>query len=103
MPADAVFMRPIVRRVYEGRLVSICFDSGEPVAIALGDLAACVPGFEMLPEMRLHRLLVIHRCTFVPITTACEWAAMYERHRIETPRQGLIRLLRWAEKQEVLV
>lgn len=101
MPATVTLAGPVARRVYEGRrLVSVCFDAGNPVAIALGDLAACVPGFRVLPEMRLYGLPVIHRCTFVPIATAWEWASMYERHRMETPRQELALILRWAEQQE---
>ena len=80
--------------------MSVCFDAGNPVAIALGDLVACVPGFGVLPEMRLHVLPVIHRCTFVPIATAWEWAGMYKRRRQENPRQGLTRILQWAEQQE---
>lgn len=101
MPATVTLAGPVARRVYEGRrLVSVCFDVGNPAAIALGDLAACVPGFGVLPEMRLYGLPVIHRCTFVPIATAWEWAGMYKRHRMETPRQELTRILRWAEQQE---
>lgn len=77
MPATVTLAGPVARRVYEGRrLVSVCFDAGNPAAIALGDLAACVPGFGVLPEMRLYGLPVIHRCTFVPIANAWEWAGM---------------------------
>ena len=101
MSATVTLAGPVARRVYEGRrLVSVCVDAGNPVAIALGDLAACVPGFGVLSEMRLYGLPVIRRCVFVPIATAWEWVGMYERHRQETPRQGLTRILRWAEQQE---
>lgn len=87
MPATVTLAGPVARRVYEGRrLVSVC--------------AACVPGFGVLPEMRLYELPVIHRCTFVPIATAWEWAGMYKRHRMETPWQELTRILQWAEQQE---
>ena len=49
MPATVALAGPVARRVYEGRrLVSVCFDAGNPAAIALGDLAACVPGFRVL-------------------------------------------------------
>lgn len=101
MPATVTLAGPVARRVYEGRrLVSVCFDAGNPAAIALGDLAACVPGFGVLPEMRLYGLPVIHRCVFVPIATAWEWVGMYKRRRQENPRQGLTRILQWAEQQE---
>lgn len=101
MPATVTLAGPVARRVYEGRrLVSVCFDVGNPAAIALGDLAACVPGFGVLPEMCLYGLPVIHRCVFVPIATAWEWVGMYKRHRQETPRQELTRILQWAEQQE---
>jgi len=100
MPATVTLAGPVARRVYAGRLVSVCFDAGNPAAIALGDLAACVPGFGVLPEMCLYGLPVIHRCVFVPIATAWEWVGMYKRHRQETPRQELTRILQWAEQQE---
>lgn len=100
MSAAVTLAGPVARRVHAGRLVSVCFDAGNPAAIALGDLAACVPGFGVLPEMCLYGLPVIHRCVFVPIATAWEWVGMYKRHRQETLRQELTRILQWAEQQE---
>lgn len=100
MPATVTLAGPVARRVYAGRLVSVCVDAGNPAAIALGDLAACVPGFGVLPEMRLYGLPMIHRCVFVPIVTAWQWAAAFQRRGQDGQYRALSGLLQWAEQQE---
>lgn len=100
MTAPVVRSPIVIRRMYSNRLVSLRSSQGHADAIGLGDLVACIPGFELLPEMTLAGLPTVHGSCFLQVPTAWQWAAAFQRRGQNNQYRALSGLLQWAEQQE---